>query len=82
MAHSHGAAAAASPIARAARRALSATPLDPLVSRGAYRHFERIQTRWNDNDQFGHINNAVYCESPAIRTGIEQGGANCGRSRF
>lgn len=25
-----------------------------------YRYFIDIQTRWNDNDMYGHINNAVY----------------------
>ena len=25
-----------------------------------YRYFLDIQTRWNDNDIYGHINNAVY----------------------
>jgi len=35
-----------------------ATQANP--SRNSYPHFERIQTRWNDNDAFGHINNAIY----------------------
>lgn len=26
----------------------------------AYRYFLPIQTRWQDNDQYGHVNNAVY----------------------
>ena len=26
----------------------------------SYKHFLDIQTRWNDNDMYGHINNAVY----------------------
>ena len=25
-----------------------------------YKYFLDIQTRWNDNDMYGHINNAVY----------------------
>ena len=25
-----------------------------------YRHFVGLQTRWNDNDAFGHINNIIY----------------------
>jgi len=25
-----------------------------------YRHFLTIPTRWNDNDIYGHVNNAVY----------------------
>jgi len=28
--------------------------------RGAYRHFTAIQTRWMDNDVYGHVNNVVY----------------------
>jgi len=30
------------------------------MARGAYRHFQRIPTRWMDNDIYGHVNNAVY----------------------
>ena len=28
--------------------------------RSAYRHFEPLQTRWGDNDVYGHVNNVVY----------------------
>ncbi len=28
--------------------------------RGYFRHFIPIQTRWSDNDQYGHVNNVVY----------------------
>lgn len=28
--------------------------------RPAYRHFQRIPTRWMDNDVYGHVNNVVY----------------------
>ncbi len=28
--------------------------------RAAYRHFLPIQTRWSDNDVYGHVNNVVY----------------------
>ena len=28
--------------------------------RSAYRHFTRLDTRWMDNDVYGHINNVVY----------------------
>jgi len=28
--------------------------------RERYRHFSRIDTRWMDNDVYGHINNVVY----------------------
>ncbi len=30
--------------------------------RSAYRHFLLIQTRWNDNDLYGHVNNVIYYE--------------------
>ncbi len=29
-------------------------------SRGAYRAFRPIATRWMDNDAYGHVNNVVY----------------------
>jgi len=28
--------------------------------RSLYRHFLPIQTRWSDNDAYGHVNNVVY----------------------
>jgi acyl-CoA thioester hydrolase len=28
--------------------------------RSSYRHFLPIQTRWSDNDAYGHVNNVVY----------------------
>ena len=28
--------------------------------RAGYRHFQRLTTRWLDNDAYGHVNNAVY----------------------
>lgn len=30
------------------------------MKREEYVHFLRIQTRWNDNDVYGHVNNVVY----------------------
>jgi len=30
------------------------------MGRDEYPHFLRIETRWADNDVYGHINNAVY----------------------
>ncbi len=30
--------------------------------RNAYRKFVKFATRWRDNDQYGHMNNAVYYE--------------------
>jgi len=29
-------------------------------SRSAYPHFSQVQTRWIDNDMYGHVNNVVY----------------------
>jgi len=29
-------------------------------TRTAYRHFRAIETRWRDNDAYGHVNNVVY----------------------
>ncbi|HXV57557.1 MAG TPA: thioesterase family protein, partial [Gaiellaceae bacterium] len=29
-------------------------------TRAAYRHFQRIPTRWMDHDVYGHVNNVVY----------------------
>jgi acyl-CoA thioester hydrolase len=31
-----------------------------LETRASYAHFTRLDTRWNDNDAYGHINNIVY----------------------
>ena len=28
--------------------------------RSDYRYFDRLETRWNDNDIYGHMNNVVY----------------------
>jgi acyl-CoA thioester hydrolase len=28
--------------------------------RGAFRHWQPVQTRWMDNDAYGHLNNVVY----------------------
>ena len=30
------------------------------LTREAYSHFHTIQTRWMDNDTYGHVNNVVY----------------------
>lgn len=32
----------------------------PFGRRADYRHFRPIQTRWMDNDVFGHVNNVIY----------------------
>ena len=31
-----------------------------MSARDGYRHFLPIQTRWKDNDVYGHVNNVVY----------------------
>jgi acyl-CoA thioester hydrolase len=31
-----------------------------MVHRGDFRFFTNIQTRWSDNDMFGHVNNVSY----------------------
>lgn len=33
---------------------------EPPARRSEYRVFERIETRWADNDTYGHINNVTY----------------------
>lgn len=33
---------------------------EPPNPRGHYRHFSTIETRWMDNDVYGHVNNVVY----------------------
>ena len=35
------------------------TPED-TETRDRYHHFYPMQTRWMDNDVFGHVNNVVY----------------------
>lgn len=35
-------------------------PLDRTEVRDNFKHFLTIQTRWADNDQYGHVNNAKY----------------------
>lgn len=32
----------------------------PIPSRGDFRHFITIPTRWMDNDVYGHVNNVTY----------------------
>lgn len=42
----------------AAKEAKEVPP--PLPTRESFQYFLPIQTRWKDNDQYGHVNNAVY----------------------
>ena len=39
-------------------RSVDVKPTD--YSRGDYRYWQQVSTRWVDNDAYGHINNAVY----------------------
>ncbi|MFT5173010.1 MAG: acyl-CoA thioester hydrolase [Gammaproteobacteria bacterium] len=33
---------------------------EPAPRRGEYPHFLPIQSRWMDNDRYGHVNNVIY----------------------
>ena len=39
---------------------VSDTPSPVTHSRSDFRHFQQVQTRWMDNDMYGHVNNVVY----------------------
>lgn len=39
---------------------MSARPAAPPRERASYARFLDFRTRWADNDQFGHVNNALY----------------------
>ena len=47
------------------------------MKRGDYRHFTNIQTRWADNDVYGHVNNVVYYSwfDTAVNSHLIQQGA-------
>jgi acyl-CoA thioester hydrolase len=52
------------------------------VTRGDFPHLLEIQTRWNDNDLYGHLNNVVYYayfDTVINRYLIEQGGLDIDR---
>ncbi len=55
----------------------STAPSRPTaLGRDAYRRYNRIDTRWADNDAYGHVNNVVYYayfDSVVNRTLIEAG---------
>lgn len=36
------------------------TERTPIGRRADYKHFMALQTRWMDNDLYGHVNNVVY----------------------
>lgn len=42
------------------QRALCTSPPDPWSQLASYTWFLPVQTRWKDNDQYLHMNNAVY----------------------
>jgi acyl-CoA thioester hydrolase len=49
----------------------------PQSGRGDYRHWDRIDTRWKDNDVYGHVNNVEYYsyfDSVVNRYLIREGG--------
>jgi acyl-CoA thioester hydrolase len=51
--------------------------------REAYQKFSSVETRWNDNDSYGHVNNVVYYEffdTAVNRHLIEQGVLNLASS--
>ena len=39
---------------------MTTAPATPAPRRDGYLHLSPIQTRWEDNDVYGHINNVVY----------------------
>ena len=47
-----------SPSIPTARQSPSRRPSDEI--RDNYPHFQTVQTRWMDNDIYGHVNNVVY----------------------
>jgi acyl-CoA thioester hydrolase len=49
----------------------------PRALRADFRRFSTVETRWNDNDVYGHVNNVVYglyLDSVANRCLITEGG--------
>lgn len=54
----------------------------PTDRRADFSHFSAIQTRWNDNDVYGHVNNVLfyaYFDTVINRFLIGQGGLDPGR---
>ncbi len=52
------------------------------MTRGDFPHLLEIQTRWNDNDVYGHVNNVVYYayfDTVINRYLIDQGGLDIDR---
>jgi len=56
---------------------------DIRETRDRYRYFLPIQTRWNDNDTYGHVNNVVYYEffdTAVNRFLVDEGGLDIHRA--
>ncbi|GAA5853455.1 hypothetical protein JCM9279_007243 [Rhodotorula babjevae] len=57
---------AAAPPARSASSSSPAAPAKPARPRAPtaseFRYFLPMQTRWSDNDMYGHMNNAIYSQ--------------------
>ena len=49
-----------------------------------YAHYQSLQTRWNDNDCFGHVNNAVYYTymDDAVNAHLHSNGVGLDVQRF
>ena len=49
-----------------------------------YPHVVRLQTRWNDNDNFGHVNNALYYGymDDAVNQHLARSGVGLDQRRF
>ena len=61
----------------------SGSPRPVALGRDAFRRFSRIDTRWADNDAYGHVNNVVYYayfDSVVNRTLIEAGALDVEKS--
>src|SRR5437660_7997307 len=57
-------------------------PAPPADRRADFPHLSGLQTRWADNDVYGHVNNVVYYayfDTVINRYLIEEGGLDIGR---
>ncbi len=60
-------------------------PSDSDIRREHYVYFQRIATRWMDNDIYGHVNNVTYYayfDTAANRYLIEEGGLDISDGRI
>lgn len=58
-------------------------PAPPADRRADFAHFCELQTRWNDNDVYGHVNNVVYYayfDTAINRYLIDEGGLDINAS--